>query len=91
MNMPVPGTNVPEDWVGRHVLVLAHATGEALLPEGGFSLRGDIYSGELRAVTGYGVSLKMNTSQEKAEGAYYPGGDTFIPWNALLRITLASQ
>jgi hypothetical protein len=90
MDEPVPGANVPEDWIGHTVLVLAYATGEALLPEGGFSLVGDIYSGELRAVNGYGVSLEVG-SQEKEEGSYYPGGNTFFSWNTVLRITLASQ
>jgi hypothetical protein len=90
MDEPVPGANVPEDWIGQTVLVLAYATGEALLPEGGFSLVGDIYSGELRAVNGYGVSLEVG-SQERQEGAYYPGGNTFFPWSAVRRITLASQ
>ena len=90
MDEPVPGANVPEDWIGKTVLVLAYATGETLLPEGGFSLVGDIYSGELRAVNGYGVSLEAG-SQEKEEGAYYPGGNTFFPWSTVLRITLASQ
>jgi hypothetical protein len=90
MNEPVPGANVPEDWIGEPVLVLAYATGEALLPESGFSLVGNIYSGELRAVNGYGVSLEVG-SQEKKEGAYYPGGNTFFPWSTVLRITLASQ
>ena len=90
MDEPVPGANVPEDWIGQTVLVLAYATGEALLPEGGFSVVGDIYSGELRAVSGHGVSLEVG-SQEKEEGAYYPGGNTFFPWSTVLRITLASQ
>ena len=90
MDEPVPGANVPEEWIGETVLVLAYATGEPLLPEGGFSLVGDIYSGELRAVNGYGVSLEAG-SQEKEEGAYYPGGNTFFPWSTVLRITLASQ
>jgi hypothetical protein len=90
MDDPVPGVNIPEDWIGQTVLVLAYATGEALLPGGGFSIVGDIYSGELRAVNRYGVSLALG-SREKEEGAYYPGGDTFIPWNTVLRITLASQ
>ncbi len=90
MNELVPGANVPEDWIGEIVLVLAYATGEALLPESGFSLQGDIYSGQLRAVNGYGVSLEVG-SQEKEEGAYYPGGNTFFPWSTVLRITLASQ
>lgn len=90
MDKPVPGANVPEDWIGQHVLVLAYATGETLVPESGFSIAGNMYSSELRAVNGYGVSLASN-AQEKEEGAYYPGGDMFIPWNAILRITLASQ
>jgi hypothetical protein len=89
MDKSVAHVNVPEDWVGQTVLVLSPTTGETLLT-GGFSLVGDIYSGELRAVNSRGISL-MLSSREKEEGAYYPGGDTFIPWTAVLRITLASQ
>jgi hypothetical protein len=90
MDQPVPGANTPDDWIGQTVLVLAYATGEAILPEGGFSLVGNIYSGELRSVSYYGVSLELGP-QEKLEGAYYPSGNTFIPWNNVLRITLASR
>jgi hypothetical protein len=36
MSEPMPGTGVPEDWIGRTVLVLSHTTGETLLPEGGY-------------------------------------------------------
>jgi hypothetical protein len=90
MDNRVPGVNVPEDWIGQPVVVLAYTSGEAHLPEGGIPLVGSIYSGELRAVNGYGVSLALG-SQDKEEGAYYPGGNTFVPWNAVLRITLAAQ
>jgi hypothetical protein len=90
MDNRVPSVNVPEDWIGQPVVVLAYTSGEAHLPEGGIPLVGSIYSGELRAVNGYGVSLALG-SQEKEEGAYYPGGNTFVPWNAVLRITLAAQ
>jgi hypothetical protein len=90
MDNRVPSVNVPEDWIGQPVVVLAYTSGETHLPEGGIPLVGSIYSGELRAVNGYGVSLALG-SQEKEEGAYYPGGNTFVPWNAVLRITLAAQ
>lgn len=90
MDERIPGANVPEDWIGQHVVVLAYASGETLHPEGGVPLVGSIYSGELRAVNGYGVSLSLG-SREKEEGSYVPGGNTFISWNAVLRITLASQ
>lgn len=89
MDKPVPGANVPEDWIGQTVLVFAYAREETPIPERGFPVEGRIYSGELRSVNGYGVSLASD-SQERQEGAYYPGGSTFIPWNAILRITLAS-
>jgi hypothetical protein len=90
MDNRVAGANVPEDWIGQPVVVLAYTSGETHLPEGGIPLVGSIYSGELRAVNSYGVSLALG-SQEREEGAYYPGGKTFISWNAVLRITLALQ
>jgi hypothetical protein len=93
VDKPVPGANVPEDWIGQTVIVLAYASGETLLPESGFSIEGHIYSSELTSVNGYGVSLASDSQghREKQEASYYPGGDTFIAWNAILRITLASQ
>jgi hypothetical protein len=90
MEKRVPGANVPEDWIGQHVVVLAYSSGETTLPDGGIPLVGSIYSGELRAVNGYGVSLALG-SEEREEGVYYPGGNTFISWNGVLRITLAAQ
>jgi hypothetical protein len=50
----------------------------------------EVYSGELRAVNGFGVSLSLLTSREREEGTFYPGGDTFFPWNSVVRISLAS-
>ena len=90
MGEPLVGANVPEDWIGRTVVVLSEGVGEGMLPEGGIPLVAEIYSGELRAVNGFGVSLALLTSQEKEEGAFYPGGDTFFPWNSIVRISLAS-
>ena len=85
------GANVPEDWIGRTVFVLSHKTGETLLPEGGYPLVADIYSGELRAVNALGISLSLRLSkQEEEEGAFYPGGDTFFPWNSVVRLSLAA-
>ncbi len=84
------GGNVPEDWIGRTVIVLSAGLGESPLPEGGIPLVAEIYSGELRAVNGFGVSLMLLTSREKEEGTFYPGGDTFFPWNSVVRISLAS-
>jgi hypothetical protein len=89
MSEPMPGTGVPEDWIGRTVLVLSHTTGETLLPEGGYSFVGEIYSGELRSVSSFGVSLILS-GVEREEGAFYPGGDTFFPWGSVVRITLAA-
>ena len=89
MGEPSEGVNVPEDWIGRSVLVLSHKTGETLLPGSGYPLVADIYSGELRAVNGLGISLSLLNKQEEAEGDFYPGGDTFFPWNAVLRLSLA--
>jgi hypothetical protein len=79
MREPVPGAGVPEDWIGHTVLVLSHMTGETLLPEGGYSFVGEIYGGELRSVSEFGISLALSR-QEKKEGEFYPGGDTFFPW-----------
>jgi hypothetical protein len=45
MSEPMPGATVPEDWIGTTVLVLSHTTGETLLPEGGYSFVGEVYSG----------------------------------------------
>ena len=90
MGEPLPGVNVPEDWIGRTVVVLSQGVGESTLPEGTTALVADIYSGELRAVNVFGVSLMLLTSQEKEEGTFYPGGDTFFPWNSIVRISLAS-
>lgn len=90
MGEPLPGVNVPEDWIGRTVVVLSQGVGESTLPGGATALIAELYSGELRAVNGFGVSLMLLTSREKDEGAYYPGGDTFFPWNSIVRISLAS-
>jgi hypothetical protein len=89
MSKPMPGATVPEDWIGQPVLVLSHTTGQTLLPEGGYSFVGKIYSGELRAVNEFGVSLALSR-QEREEVAFYPGGDTFFPWGSVVRITLAA-
>jgi hypothetical protein len=89
MSEPMPGTGVPEDWIGHTVLVLSHTTGQTLLPEGGYSFVGEIYSGELRSVNSFGVSLMLGGG-ESEEGVYYPGGDTFFPWSSVVRITLAT-
>ncbi len=92
MGKPLVGGNVPEDWIGRTVLVLAQNTGESLLPEGGYPLVADIYRGELRAVNGFGISLSLRlTEREAEEGAFYPGGDTFFPWNSVVRLSLAGS
>ncbi len=88
MEEPLPGANVPKDWIGQPVLVLSQTTGPVMLPEGA-PLVGHVYSGELRAVNGFGVSLQLS-GREKEEGAFYPGGDTFFPWNCVVRISLAS-
>jgi hypothetical protein len=90
MEEPLVGVNVPEDWIGRTVIVLSAGLGESSLPEGGIPMVAQIYSGELRAVNGFGVSLSQLSSREKEEGAFYPGGDTFFPWNSVVRISLAS-
>ncbi len=90
MGEPLPGVNVPEDWIGRTVVVLSEGVGESMLPQGGIPLTAEIYSGELRVVNEVGVSLTLLTSREKEEGAFYPGGDTFFPWNSIVRISLAS-
>jgi hypothetical protein len=50
---------------------------------------GEIYSGELRSVNSFGVSLVLS-SREEEEGGFYPGGDTFFPWGSVVRITLAA-
>jgi hypothetical protein len=89
MSEPMPGATVPEDWIGTTVLVLSHTTGETLLPEGGYSFVGEVYSGELRAVNAFGVSLALSGLEEE-EGTFYPGGDTFFPWGSVVRITLAA-
>jgi hypothetical protein len=89
MSEPIPGTAVPEDWIGQPVLVLSHTTGQTLLPEGGYTFVGEIYSGELRSVNSFGVSLELG-SREEVEGGFYPGGDTFFPWGSVVRITLAA-
>ena len=89
MNKPMPGATVPEDWIGTTVLVLSHTAGETLRPEGGYSFVGEIYSGELRAVNEFGVSLALSR-REKEEGALYLGGDTFFPWGSVVRKTLAA-
>jgi hypothetical protein len=60
------------------------------LPEGAIPLVAEIYSGELRAVNGFGVSLSLLSRQEKEEGSFSPGGDTFFTWNSVVRISLAS-
>jgi hypothetical protein len=90
MGDPSPVVNVPEDWIGRTVVVLSEGVAESMLPEGAVPLIAQLYSGELRVVNDLGVSLALLTSQEKQEGAYYPGGDTFFPWNSVVRISLAS-
>ncbi len=90
MGEPLSIVNVPDDWIGRAVVVLSQGVGESTLPGGATALVAEIYSGELRAVNGYGVSLMLLTSREKEEGAFYPGGDTFFPWNSIVRISLAS-
>jgi len=91
MGEPLVGANVPEDWIGRTVFVLSQKTGETLLPEGGYPLVADIYSGELRAVNSLGISLSLRLiRQEEEEGAFYPGGDTFFPWNSVVRLSLAA-
>ena len=90
MGEPLPGVNVPEDWIGQTVVVLSKGVGKSTLPAGGIPLVAEIYSGELRAVNGFGVSLMLLASREKEEGSFYPGGDTFFPWNSVVRISLAS-
>ena len=90
MGEPLPAVNVSEDWIGRTVVVLSQGVGESVLPEGGIPLVAEIYSGELRVVNDVGVSLTLLTSREKEEGAFYPGGDTFLPWYSIVRISLAS-
>jgi hypothetical protein len=90
MGEPLPGVNVPEDWIGRTVVVLSEGVADVTLPEGANPLVAALYSGELRAVNGFGVSLMLLTSREKEEGTFYPGGDTFFPWNSIVRISLAS-
>jgi hypothetical protein len=85
MSQPVPGDGVPEDWIGSTVLVLSRTTGETLLPGGGYTFVGEVYSGELRAVNFFGISLSLT----RAEGAFYPAGDTFFPWGSVVRISLA--
>jgi hypothetical protein len=87
---PLPGVNVPEDWIGQTVVVLSEGVGDVTLPEGATSLVAQRYSGELRAVNSFGVSLMLLTSREKEEGSFYPGGDTFFPWCSIVRISLAS-
>jgi hypothetical protein len=61
-----------------------------MLPEGTIPLVAEIYSGELRAVNAFGISLALLGSREKEEGTFYPGGDTFFPWYSVVRISLAS-
>jgi len=91
MDEPLPSVNVPEDWIGQTVVVLSEGVGGSTLPEGGIPLVAEVYSGELRVVNDLGVSLALlTTSREKEEGAYYPGGDTFFPWNSIVRLSLAS-
>ncbi len=84
------GGDVPKDWIGRTVVLLSEGVAETTLPEGATALVAQLYSGELRAVNGFGVSLMLLTSREKDEGSFYPGGDTSFPWNAIVRISLAS-
>ena len=57
--------------------------------EGGYSFVGELYSGELRAVNEFGVSLALSR-QEREEVAFCPGGDTFFPWGSVVRIMLAA-
>ena len=90
MGEPLPGVNVPEDWIGQPVVVLSEGVGESTLPQGATPLVAQLYSGELRAVNSFGVSLMLLTRREKEEGAFYPGGDTFFAWNSVVRISLAS-
>jgi hypothetical protein len=91
MGKSLEGINVPEDWIGQTVVVLSQTTGEDMLPEGGYPLVASIYSGELRVVNSLGVSLSLLTSSRAEEESYfYPGGDTFFPWNSVVRISLAA-
>ena len=90
MGEPLPGVNVPENWIGQTVVVLSKGVGESTLPLGATPLVAQLYSGELRAVNSFGVSLMLLTHREKEEGAFYPGGDTFFAWNSVVRISLAS-
>ena len=90
MGDPMVGANVPEDWIGQPVVVLSEGVAPSMLAEGAIPLVAELYSGELRAVNGFGVSLSLLTSREKEEGTFYPGGDTFFPWNSVVRISLAS-
>jgi hypothetical protein len=62
MGEPLPAVNVPEDWIGRTVMVLSQSVGESVLPEGGIPLIAEIYSGELRGVNDVGVSLTLLTN-----------------------------
>jgi hypothetical protein len=89
MREPLVGGNVPEDWIGRTVVVLSEGVGGTTLAEGAAPLVAELYSGELRAVNDFGVSLMLQTSREKEEGVFYPGGDTFLPWASIVRISLA--
>jgi hypothetical protein len=84
------GANVPEDWIGQTVVVLSEGVAGTTLPEGATPLVAELYSGELRAVNDFGVSLMLLSSREKEEGSFYPGGDTFFPWNSIVRTSLAS-
>ncbi len=86
----MPGVNVPENWIGQTVVVLSQGAGKSTLPQGATPLVAELYSGELRAVNSFGVSLMLLTRREKEEGAFYPGGDTFFAWNSVVRISLAS-
>ena len=101
MGEPLEGVNVPKDWIGQTVLVLSHTVGqvttgeitagEAMLPESGYSLVANIYSGELRVVNSLGVSQSLLSSiREEGVGSFYPGRDTFFPWNSVVRISLAA-
>ena len=90
MGEPLPGVNVPENWIEQTVVVLSRGVGETTLPLGGTPLVAELYSGELRAVNSFGVSLMLRTRREKEEGTFYQGGDTFFAWNSVVRISLAS-
>jgi hypothetical protein len=61
MGEPLVGGNVPEDWIGRTVVVLSEGVAETPLPEGATPLVAELYSGELTAVNDFGVSLMLLT------------------------------